>query len=112
MSGKTNLQSMTTEQQIANNHRGTNLYGHGQIQKLLDTLPISKVSVLVFKTDICSELQIQVVKTYLDENAKIRRWNFDLEDIDNILRVESEYDISGEIVAGMARLGFCCEALN
>ena len=103
---------MTTEQSIDRNHKGTHLDGLKQIQKLLDALPISKASVLVFKTDISSELQIEIVKTYLDENAKIWRWNFDLEDIDNILRVESEYDISEEIVAGMERCGFWCEELE
>jgi hypothetical protein len=103
---------MTTEQSIDRNHKGTHLDGLKQIQKLLDTLPISKASVLVFKTDICNEPQIKVAKAYLDENSKIRCWNFDLEDIDNILRVESEYDVSGEIVAGMERLGFWCEELE
>ncbi|MEO5683999.1 MAG: hypothetical protein ABIQ88_15260 [Chitinophagaceae bacterium] len=67
--------------------------------------------VLVFKTSIENLKQAGLIATALNSNAKIQRWNFDLEDIDNILRIETEFEIENEIIHMVRQQNFYCEEL-
>ena len=68
--------------------------------------------VLVFRTNVFNCLQIKVIEKSLNENPKIQKWNFDLEDIDKILRVETNFSIGSEIIEAMKNFGFYCEELQ
>lgn len=39
------------------------------------------------------------------------KWNFDLQDIDKILRIESNIDTTSEIINQLTVLGFLCDVL-
>lgn len=68
--------------------------------------------VLVFKTSISKQGHIKLVKPYLNHLiAEKGHWNFDLEDCDNILRVESQTIKSGTVCAILNNHGFLCEEL-
>ena len=71
-----------------------------------------KKIILVFKTSVQDEEVAQVIVEKLSQNSKIIRVNFDLEDVDNILRVESSFDLSQTISLELNKLGFVCEALK
>lgn len=65
----------------------------------------------VFKTSVTSQKDIKRIKPYLIELLGESKWNFDLEDCDNILRVESEKDLSFEVVSILRKLDFDGEEL-
>jgi hypothetical protein len=68
--------------------------------------------VLVFKTSVCNQTEISKLKVHLDNVIKNGIWNFDLEDCDNILRVESEKNITKTIINLLNKHGFECVELE
>ena len=68
--------------------------------------------ILIFKTSVKDLKDIEVLKSELNKVPTMVRWNFDLEDIDNVLRVESIQDVSTEIVHVLNDKGFECEDLD
>ncbi len=69
-------------------------------------------TVLVFKTSIHKKSHIKKVKPLLNHLiAKNGYWNFDLEDCDNILRVECPSIKSDIICNVLNNHGFLCEEL-
>lgn len=67
--------------------------------------------VLVFKTSVHTPEDVVLLKPYLDNTATIHKWNFDLQDIDKILRIESNIDTTSEIINQLTVRGFLCDAL-
>ncbi len=65
----------------------------------------------VFKTSI-NERDIINLSPALNKLEGLSRWNTDLEDCDNILRVESYDDIAEEIKSILSKQGFVCEELE
>ncbi|KJD31835.1 hypothetical protein PK35_13735 [Tamlana nanhaiensis] len=69
-------------------------------------------SILVFKTSITSQGEIKQLKPAL--NGLITKngyWNFDLEDCDNIFRVETKTVTPSSILQLFKSFGFYCEEL-
>jgi hypothetical protein len=66
--------------------------------------------ILLFRTDIKSEEDKQVLQPLLDKNKNIEQWNVDLDDEDYVLRIVS-YSLNHEQVIEMVRdHGYmCCE---
>ncbi|WP_264534921.1 hypothetical protein [Flavobacterium sp. N1736] len=50
--------------------------------------------IYVFKTTVDSKSKFESASALLHELLPNATWNFDLEDCDNILRIDSEYEIS------------------
>jgi hypothetical protein len=67
--------------------------------------------IYVFKTTVKSQNDITQLEPHLKKLIGKADWNFDLEDCDNILRVESEVHNSHEIIKVLQNLGFNCEEL-
>lgn len=67
--------------------------------------------VYVFKTNIKSTTQVENIKSHIDNNFPNTKWNFDLEDCDNIFRIESELNILEKIYNTFISLGYNCEEL-
>lgn len=53
-----------------------------------------QIMVYVFKTTVDSKSKLESATEILDKILPQAKWNFDLEDCDNILRIESEAEIS------------------
>ncbi len=68
--------------------------------------------ILVFKTNIQTEAQIAIIKPYLNSFFLESEWNFDLEDCDNILRIESESFSSEKIIELLQNQNFECIELQ
>ena len=49
--------------------------------------------IYVFKTSVNTKLKLESAINLLNELLAQAKWNFDLEDCDNILRIDSETDI-------------------
>ncbi len=69
--------------------------------------------VLVFSTSLESEDDIRNVKPALDHLVGTNgRWNFDLEDCDCILRVETPMLPEPVVIAALQNRGYTCTGLE
>jgi hypothetical protein len=68
--------------------------------------------VLVFKTNLTDTLHINKVEPHFAAHPHIQRWNVDLHDCDNILRIETEQLCGSDIVNIVAAAGYHCEELQ
>jgi hypothetical protein len=67
--------------------------------------------VFVFKTSVTSTEEVAGVGTLLDELLPGSQWNFDLQDWENILRVESDRCVASEVINALNMTGYFCEEL-
>jgi hypothetical protein len=69
-------------------------------------------TVLVFKTSVKANGEVKQLRPFLNRLIQKKgTWNFDLEDCDNILRVETHLLTAENISATLLRQGFYCEEL-
>jgi hypothetical protein len=67
--------------------------------------------VSVFKTSISVQDEMRL-KPVLDSWSRILKWNTDLEDCDNILRIESQDDINQDITTILHAHNLACVELQ
>lgn len=65
----------------------------------------------VFKTSVSNESDIEILKPLLDTQLENSKWNFDLEDCDNILRIDSLNEVVEQTIKLLKDYGFDCEEL-
>ena len=68
--------------------------------------------IFVFKTSVKTKMQLKKLKPHIDRVLPNAKWNFDLADIDKILRVDSEENIVLEIIDMLNTQNFRCEELE
>ncbi|MEL7124030.1 MAG: hypothetical protein AAFO07_31620 [Bacteroidota bacterium] len=71
-----------------------------------------KILVLVFRTSIKDEEKVEIVKKRLSKLRYVSRITFDLEDIDNILRIEAFKNVSNAIIQSLRDIDLYCEELE
>ncbi|UWX55093.1 hypothetical protein NYZ99_00055 [Maribacter litopenaei] len=70
-------------------------------------------TVLVFKTSVRKRGKVRYLAPYLNNLINGHgRWNFDLEDCDNILRVETKNTNAMDVSGLLQKHGFLCEELH
>jgi len=69
------------------------------------------MDILVFKTDIKREHDLEKLASVLMEEPRINRWTIDNEDIDNVLRIESNQLDPTDVILLIKQSGYCCEEL-
>jgi hypothetical protein len=67
--------------------------------------------VLVFKTNISTKTQLEEVRPVLSTLQGIKSWSIDREDVDKVLRIESEHLLPEVIIRLLNTVGFECEEL-
>lgn len=67
--------------------------------------------IFVFKTNIDSISKVKKITPKLNQLFPNSKWNFDLEDCDNILRFECNDNIIEKVIFLMEVVGFECEVL-
>lgn len=50
----------------------------------------NKRAILIFRTSITTELEIERIKILFAQYSKIHKWNVDFEDWEKVLRIESQ----------------------
>lgn len=70
-----------------------------------------RIDVLVFKTDIAGKSDCENIGQILKHDGRIKTWNVDQDDIDNVLRIESSEMSPAEVIDLVTRLGYICEEL-
>jgi len=68
--------------------------------------------IYVFKTSVKTKIEAKKLKPHIDKILPIAKWNFDLEDRDKILRIESEENVVSEITDLLNIHKFSCEELE
>ena len=68
--------------------------------------------IFVFKTSVKTRLQVQQLQPHIDTLVPNAVWNFDLQDCDKILRIDSEENIVLTIIHLMKMNNFYCEELE
>jgi hypothetical protein len=70
-----------------------------------------KMEVLIFKTDIVGKADTEILRQLLDADRRIKTWNIDQNDIDNVLRIESSDISPADVIKLVKNLGCMCEEL-
>ncbi len=70
------------------------------------------MEILVFKTDIRDRRRIIEVEPHIENIEGIIKWNVDLHDRDNILRVEADTISPRVIERQLQQAGYYCEELE
>jgi len=65
----------------------------------------------VFKTNVLEQEHADMLCNLFEQELTVQRANFDLEDCDKILRVESFHNIDDQVIALLRLYGFKCEEL-
>ncbi|CAN5826572.1 hypothetical protein BH11BAC7_BH11BAC7_04310 [soil metagenome] len=65
--------------------------------------------IFVFKTSVKTKNQVLLLKQYIDKMPGNGEWDFDLEDCDRILRIDSEENIVLRISGLLTSNKFHCE---
>ena len=68
--------------------------------------------IYVFKTSVRTKSQVRQLKPHINKILPNEKWNFDLHDCDNILRIVSKEDIVGKITGLLKIHRFYCEELE
>jgi hypothetical protein len=68
--------------------------------------------IFVFKTSVKTKMQAKQLKLHIDEILPNAKWNFDLKDIDKVLRIDSEENIVLKITDLLTRYNYHCEELE
>ncbi len=69
-------------------------------------------NILVFATNIRTEIDKQNISTVLDKNSAIQQWNIDQEDVDCVLRIISETLSEEDIIKIIQSQDFKCTILE
>lgn len=70
------------------------------------------MEILVFKTNLTNARRISDIEIPLDIHPNIIRWNVDLNDSDNILRIVSNNIAAAEVESMILSAGYYCEELQ
>ena len=71
------------------------------------------MQILVFRTSIASKKAVAVTAPFFNEHPEILDWSIDLEDWENILRIEAKDDIEvRNLIQHIHTLGYSCEELE
>lgn len=69
-------------------------------------------NIFIFETNIKTEKDKQTISEVLNANNQIERWNIDLEDIDSVLRIESQTLTAEQIIKIITEQDFKCSELS
>ena len=68
--------------------------------------------IYVFKTSVETQTQVKKLKPHIDKILPGEKWNFDLDDCDNILRIDSKENIVVQITELLKSHQYHCEELE
>ncbi|WP_347173972.1 hypothetical protein [Polaribacter uvawellassae] len=70
------------------------------------------MQLIILRTDIKTKKKVKQIKPLLNQHPIITSWSIDLEDIDNVLRIEANDNLHENDVKNIVQKeGFYCESL-
>lgn len=73
--------------------------------------PDTIFDILVFKTNISTEQDIQQIARVLNNDSRIQRWNVDNGDVDCVLRIQTDCLTCNTVIELIQHAGYTCEEL-
>ena len=71
------------------------------------------MELLIFQTDIKSKNKVKSIEPILNNHSDILKWTIDLEDIDNVLRIEATTNLlEAEVIDLIKDKGFYIQTLS
>jgi hypothetical protein len=71
------------------------------------------MKLLIFRTDIKTKKKVKIIKPLFNNHSGIINWSIDLEDIDNVLRIEAVENFNETEVINLINMrGFYCDVLT
>lgn len=70
------------------------------------------MDILIFKTNLHSPELVNLAKPVIQNIRGISRWNVDMHDCDNVLRIESRALSPKEVESILQEAGYYCEELQ
>ena len=71
------------------------------------------MQVLVLKTNLKSKAEVEKIKPIFNLHPSINNWNVDSDDIDNVLRIESQHELKEfKVISLLNQYGIQGESLN
>ncbi len=70
------------------------------------------MQILVFKTNLSDSSHINAIESSLNVHPDIFKWNVDLQDCDNILRVVGNNIAGKEVETMLGNAGYYCKELE
>lgn len=70
------------------------------------------MDILIFKTDLHSPEIVNLAGTVIQGIHGIRKWNVDMQDCDNVLRIESTGLTAKQVEHVLQNAGYFCEELQ
>ncbi|MEC3907428.1 hypothetical protein VOI54_10390 [Tamlana sp. 2201CG12-4] len=68
---------------------------------------------LIFKTNINTKKKVKALKSFFDSHTSITKWSIDLEDIDNVLKIEAAIGLNeSNMIDQIKTQGFYCDVLS
>lgn len=68
--------------------------------------------IYVFKTSVKTKSQVKILRPHIEKLIPNEKWNFDLQDCDRILRIDSKENIVLKITGLLHSQQFHCEKLE
>ena len=70
------------------------------------------MKLLILKTDIKTKKKVKAVRSVFNNHPVINNWSIDLQDIDHVLRIEAQDDLTEKDIIRLAKAnGFYCDVL-
>ena len=67
----------------------------------------------ILKTDINDADKVKTLKPFFDNHIDILKWNIDIEDVDNVLKVETTKSLNELVIIKQVKaFGFYCDVLE
>lgn len=70
------------------------------------------MQILVFKTNLTDGNHVDAIGSSLNIHPAIQKWNVDLKDCDNVLRIVADNIAAKEVEAMLEDAGYYCEELE
>lgn len=67
--------------------------------------------IYIFKTSVKTSIRVKQLKPHIDTILPAEKWNFDLQDRDKILRIDSEEDVAMAVINLLKNHKFSCKEL-
>lgn len=72
----------------------------------------NKNDILIFRTSITTEQEIEKIERLFAQHSQIHRWNVDFEDREKILRIESTGIMVTDIMNMLQKINICISELE
>ena len=80
--------------------------------QLKNNITYTGIMILVFKTSVRTNEDVVKLSSHLNNLSQDIKWNFDLEDRDNILKIVSSHISAKKVIEVLCKAQYACDELD